>query len=382
MNSNVAIVHAETMKFSENFDDDPFDYAWTVGKSVLEKTGYHRPNVGLFSFGCDLTEYEEAKLRQMLGVPEKEKQFFRGRESGVQALNYALRSIQSGYYDIAFVGAAEKSLNTGNNNNYNLLRKGDEYFIEVGKAKMQMMHELGVTEESLAGIPVKAHFHGSNNSQAQFRNLIRRANVLNSDFVEGAKPLRTYEIAFENSCGAVGMLLCSESEARKHHNPVFIEGFGTSQGVNEEHMYIVPSIEMTIEKACKNVINPKELSLIQVPDNATPLEAIALANSRISPNEIEEILKRTFVNADDTTKQSSPWPYELDKPLFVNTDGGDKAAGHPGYPTAYMRRIAETYLQLRGDAGKRQVQNITHGLVLSIDDYRQMATSAHLLGVR
>lgn len=383
MKSNVAIVYAETTKFGEHWSMDHFDLAWEVGKNVLEKSGYHRAGVDSFHFAGGISEYEKAKIKQMLRVPEKEIRFFEGgREAGVTALEYAVRSIESGNSNVAFVGSSERSLNTGSNNNENLLRRGDEFYIEAGKMKMQFMRDLGVSEGSLAGIPVKAHFQGYYNPNAQYQMLIKRATVLRSPFVEGAKPLRDFEKSFENSCGAVGMALCNEEEAKKHSTPVFIEGFGTSHGVDKEHSYIVPSIETTIEKACKNVINPKELSLLQTPDNATPLEAIALSNFRVSRNEIEEVLKNTFKNADEPEKQTPSWSYALDKPLFVNTDGGDKAAGHPGYPTSYLRRVVETFTQLRSEANKRQAPNVKHGLVLSIDDYREMSTSAHLLGVR
>lgn len=384
MKSNVAIVYIDVTKFGEHWSLDHFDSAWDVGKNVLEKSGYHRAGVGSFNFAGGISEYEKAKLKQMLRVPDKEIRFFEGgRESGITALEYAVRSIKSGECDVAFVGSSERSLNTGSNNNgENLLRKGDEFYIEAGKMKMQFMHDINVSEASLAGIPVKAHFQGYFNPKAQYQNFIKKASVLRSPFVEGAKPLRDLEKSFENSCGAVGMILCNEDEARKHPKPVFIEGFGTSYGVDKEHSYIIPSIETTIEKACKNVVNPKEISLLQIPDNATPLEAIALSNVRIPRNEIEEVLKNTFKNADEPEKQTPSWPYALDKPLFVNTDGGDKVAGLPGYPTSYLRKVVETFLQLRGEADKRQVPNVKHGLVLSIDDYREMSTSAHLLGVR
>jgi acetyl-CoA acetyltransferase len=44
-----------------------------------------------------------------------------------------------------------------------------------------------------------------------------------------------------------------------------------------------------------------------------------------------------------------------------STDGGLIARGHPGGPTG-LAQIWETTLQLRGEAGKRQVENARTGL--------------------
>jgi len=45
----------------------------------------------------------------------------------------------------------------------------------------------------------------------------------------------------------------------------------------------------------------------------------------------------------------------------VSTDGGLIARGHPGGPTG-LAQIWETTLQLRGEAGKRQVKDAKVGL--------------------
>jgi acetyl-CoA C-acetyltransferase len=383
MGSGIAIIDVEMTQFSEYWKKDRFDLAWEVGKTLLDRTGYHRAGVDLFSIAGDISEYEKSKFRQNLGVEEKEIQFCGGTESGVLALNYAIRSIKSGECKVAFVGSSEKSMNTGSeHDNNNLLKIGQGWFVEAGKIKMQLMNNLKVTEESLAGIPVKAHFQGFYNPKAQYQRIISRENVLNSPFVRDAKPLRDYEKSFENSCGAVGMILCDEDEARKHEKPVYIEGYGTSQYADIEHCYSIPSIRMAVERACKNVVKPSDLSLLQVSDSATPLEAVILSNILIPQNELEEILKNTFKNADEPKKQVPSWPYALDKPVFVNTDGGDKAAGFPGSPTSYHRRVSETVEQLQGKAGKRQVLGLSHGLTVSINDYRSMSISSHLFGVR
>jgi hypothetical protein len=385
MDSNVAIVDVERTQFGEYWNKDRFDLAWEVGKTLLDRTGYHRAGVDLFCFAVDyISDHEAAKLKQMLRVGDKEVRFFSGEaESGVLAIEYARRSIKSGNCKVAFVGSAERSMNTGTKHDYkNPFRRENGWYIEAGKIKMQLMNELNVTEESLAGIPVKAHFQACLNPKAQYQRMIKRKTVLASPYVRDAKPLRDYEKSFENCCAAEGMVLCDEDEARKHPKPVFIEGFGTAHYVDQEHCYNIPSIQTAVEKACKNVVRPSDVKLLQVSDSATPLEAVTLSNIMIPKNELEEILRNTFKNADEPEKQSPSWPYTLDKPVFVNTDGGDKAAGFPGSSTSYHRRVIETVEQLQNKTEKRQVPDLTCGLTVSIDDYIEMAASSHLLGVR
>jgi acetyl-CoA acetyltransferase len=53
--------------------------------------------------------------------------------------------------------------------------------------------------------------------------------------------------------------------------------------------------------------------------------------------------------------------FELGGRIPVSTDGGLIARGHPGGPTG-LAQIWETTLQLRGEAGKRQVEGARVGL--------------------
>ena len=385
MTSDVAIIDVERTKFTEDWKKDQFDLAFEVGKPLLDRTGYHRAGVDGFYLAGNLSSYEAAKFRQMLGVKDKEVHFFMGGvESGVLALNYGIRSIKSGDCDVVFVGSSGRSLNTGTEHDYEdpIMKRRQGWYVEAGKIKMQMMNSLDITEESLAGIPVKAHFQGSLNPKAQYQKIFNREKILKSPYDKNAKPLREFEKSHENCCGAVGMVLASEDEARKHNNPIFVEGFGTAQCRDKEHCYVIPSIQIAVEKACKNVVKPSEVPLLQVSDSATPMEAVTLSNLIIPENELEEVLRKTFRNADEPKKQNSSWPYELDKPVFVNTGGGDKADGFPDSATSYIRRVIETRNQLVGNAGKRQVQDLNHGLTISIDGYIEMAVSSHLFGVR
>jgi len=63
--------------------------------------------------------------------------------------------------------------------------------------------------------------------------------------------------------------------------------------------------------------------------------------------------------------------------LPVNTSGGLKAKGHPVSATG-ISQIYELFLQFRGQAGKRQVDNIKYGLTHNIGGAGSI-TSVHIL---
>ncbi|MFZ3010645.1 MAG: thiolase domain-containing protein, partial [Microgenomates group bacterium] len=52
-------------------------------------------------------------------------------------------------------------------------------------------------------------------------------------------------------------------------------------------------------------------------------------------------------------------------PLIVNTSGGLKASGHPVGATG-IKQVGELYLQLTGQAEKRQVKEMKYGLAHNV----------------
>src|SRR6185369_13070494 len=115
---------------------------------------------------------------------------------------------------------------------------------------------------------------------------------------------------------------------------------------------VVGPSQMTVETAHAAYeqagVGPSDLSLVQVHD-AFAIEELddyeLLGICR--PGEAEGLL------ASGATTLGGRIPF--------STDGGLLARGHPGGPTG-LAQIWETVLQLRGEAGKRQVPNARVGL--------------------
>ena len=95
-------------------------------------------------------------------------------------------------------------------------------------------------------------------------------------------------------------------------------------------------------------IGPEDVSLCLVHD--------AFANEEL---EYYELLG--FCAEGDAEKLLESGASQLGGRIPFNTDGGLLARGHPGGPTG-LAQIHELALQLRGDAGPRQVENARVGL--------------------
>jgi acetyl-CoA acetyltransferase len=115
---------------------------------------------------------------------------------------------------------------------------------------------------------------------------------------------------------------------------------------------VVGPAQMTIDSSRavyeESGLGPKDLNLVQVHD-AFAIEELEYYEllGLCKPGEAEACIERG--------------DFELDGRVPVSTDGGLIARGHPGGPTG-LAQIWETTLQLRGEAGKRQVENARVGL--------------------
>ena len=99
-------------------------------------------------------------------------------------------------------------------------------------------------------------------------------------------------------------------------------------------------------------ITPKDLDIVEVHDCFTINELVAMEDLGIcKPGESKDWIReeRTSIKGD----------------VPINTDGGLKADGHPIGATG-LAQVFEVTTQLRGEAGKRQVDGAEIGLTHNI----------------
>ena len=102
-----------------------------------------------------------------------------------------------------------------------------------------------------------------------------------------------------------------------------------------------------------NITNPRsQIAMAEVHDCFTPAELIIM----------EEL---GFAERGTAWKEVLAGTFDLDGELAVNPDGGLKSFGHP-IGASGLRMLFEAWLQLRGEAGKRQIASVARGRKLAL----------------
>jgi acetyl-CoA acetyltransferase len=277
--------------------------------------------------------------------------------TGGSSLLSACREIQSGAADIGLVVGFDKHDRGAFNASPSEYGLGDWYG-EAGfmlttqffAAKIQKyMHDYGITNDALARVADKAYRNGALNPNAWRRMPIPLEEIKNSTMVND--PLTKYMFCSPSE-GGVALVVCREEIAHRYTDkPVFVaaaamrtrlsgafEVYGTSVALDN-----VPNASEQASKAAYELagMGPQDIDIAALQDTEAGAEIMHMAeNGFCAHGEQEEMLRR-----GDT---------EVGGRLPVNTDGGCLANGEP-IGASGLRQIHEVVLQLRGQAGARQV---------------------------
>jgi acetyl-CoA C-acetyltransferase len=160
------------------------------------------------------------------------------------------------------------------------------------------------------------------------------------------------------SDGAASLVLCAAEKAKKYTDkPVKIIGSGQASDTLALHgRRDICTLDATVyaaKMAYKQAnLTPKDIDFAEVHDCFTIAEICA----------IEDL---GFVKKGEGGKAIDNKITTLDGSLPVNTSGGLKAKGHPVGATG-VAQIVELTMQLRGEAGKRQVKDAKIGLAHNV----------------
>jgi acetyl-CoA acetyltransferase len=237
---------------------------------------------------------------------------------------------------------------------------GSANFTGFAMAAQNRMHKYGMTEEDLAMQKVKASKFGVLNPNARYRKEYTPEEVMNSPMV--AFPLHLYSVC-ATSDGAVAIVVCSTDVARKYTTkPVIVAGIGASNpqypvpgmgGFGSDFSEVPPPTEndagiKSTFKAYEDAgIGPEDLDLASVYDLTGAMELQWYEDIGIcKEGEAEKLLR------EGATSMGGRIP--------VCTDGGCTSSGEC-IPAQALAETYEQVLQLRGDAGPRQVEGAKVG---------------------
>jgi len=218
------------------------------------------------------------------------------------------------------------------------------------------MHDYGTTELQIAKIAAKAKRNGALNPNALFRTPMTPEQILASPLV--VDPLRLFMLCSPDD-GAAAVLVCSERVARRcRSKPVEVAAcvHTVSQFplLNASSFCATPTGRPTVYAATaqrayeRAGVGPEDLDVAEVQDN----DAFS---------ELEYYEELGFCPKGEGGRMIDEGVTELGGALPVNTSGGLQARGEP-LGASHFGQIHEIVLQLRGDAGPRQVRNARVGL--------------------
>ena len=211
------------------------------------------------------------------------------------------------------------------------------------------MHDYGISDSSLAKVAAKAYRNGSITPSAFRRTPMSEEEIAQSRPI--SPPLTQYMFCSPNE-GAVAIVLASQRKAAElSDNPVFLRGvamrtrrfgslnvFSTSLPLNDEPAATTFAAQGAFAAAG---LEPGAVDIAQLQDGEAGAEIMGMAETGLCEHGQQEAL----IQSGQT---------EISGSLPVNTDGGMIAHGEPVGANG-LRQVREVVLQLRGEAGERQV---------------------------
>ena len=283
-------------------------------------------------------------------------------EDGLNAVYVGMSQVLSGHQDIILVVAhtkesqADKSLVENAAFDPALMRQlGLDFLSAAAMQAKRYMYKYGITPQQCAKVAVKNRGNAKNNPFAQEPLDITVEDVLSSKTLSSPiKRLDTKPI----SDGACAMILAPEAKAKKlTKKPVWILGASNcyeTHYLGDRDLANCDALMKAAKKAYSmaGIKNPlKEVNVAEISEEYTYQELLWLEGLGFcGPGEGGKLVDR------GVTKMGGKLP--------VNPSGGVLSGNPVG--VAGMARVAEAVLQLRGEAGDRQVKGaqiaLAHGV--------------------
>ncbi|MEK6923719.1 MAG: thiolase domain-containing protein [Candidatus Micrarchaeota archaeon] len=285
--------------------------------------------------------------------------------SGSVAFRAGYFAVASGMYDVVAVGGVEKmteisteeaaiALGGAGDQEWELFN-GATFPALYALMARRHMQEYGTTEEQMAACSVKNHANAVHNPYAQFQKEITVQDVMDSGYI--SSPLKLLDCS-PITDGAAAVILCSTDKARKFTDtPIEIVGSGQASDTlalsGRKSLTTLEATRVAAQQAFKQArATPKDVDFAEVHDCFSIAEILA----------IEDLGFFAKGKGGSATEEGET---ALNAKLSINTSGGLKACGHPVGATG-VKQIVEAVWQLRGQAGKRQVDGAELGLTHNV----------------
>jgi acetyl-CoA C-acetyltransferase len=210
--------------------------------------------------------------------------------------------------------------------------------------------------DAMTHVAWKNHANGAKNPRAQFRKEVPKERIAaTAGGVAGR--LGVFDCSGVSDGAACALIVRAGDAHRYSDRPLYVKALSMIAGPASgsiDSAYDYTTFEEVVRCAQDaylqaGLTNPREqISLAEVHDCFTPTELVLMEDLGFSAR-------------GQAWRDALDGAFDLDGRLPINPDGGLKSFGHP-VGASGLRMLFECWLQLRGEAGERQLDDPTLGL--------------------
>ena len=369
LSDRVAIISMGCTRFAEHFDRSADELAIDAVTEALDGAGLARDDIDAFWLGTYVSGISGMALARPLRLVGKQVTRVENMcATGSEALRAAVYAVACGAVDVAMAVGVEKLKDSGyaglispntQDDGTRVNTSAPANFSLLAPAYQQ---RYGVTPElfraAMTHVAWKNHANGALNPRAQFRKEVSKESIERSPVVAGE--LGVMDCSGVADGAAAAIVTRAEDAPKYTGTPLYIKALslvtGNGSGAADPR-YDYTSFPEVVDCAREayaqaGITDPRrELALAEVHDCFTPTEIVLMEDLG-------------FAERGHAWRDVLDGVYDRDGELPVNPDGGLKSFGHP-VGASGLRMIYECWLQLRGQAGDRQVATAHRGLALT-----------------
>jgi acetyl-CoA C-acetyltransferase len=368
----VAIVGMGCTRFGELWESSTDDLLLDAVGEALTSSGIARDDVDAYWLGTLNSGQSGLTLSRPLGLDYKPVTRVENYcATGSESFRNACYAVASGAYDRVMAVGVEKLKDSGFSGLLRADPPSDGTAAELSltaPAAFSLLDpaytsKYGVDpaamREAMTHVAWKNHVNGARNPKAQFRKEVSRETIDGAPRVAGR--LGIFDCSGVSDGAAAALVVRAEDAYDYTDRPIFVKALSLASGpmrggLDPDYDFTTfPEVvhSATDAYAQAGITDPRsELSLAEVHDCFTPTELVLMEDLG-------------FADPGRAWKDSLGGDFDAAGRLPVNIDGGLKSFGHP-VGASGLRMLYEAWLQLRGEAGARQLADphlaLTHNL--------------------
>jgi acetyl-CoA C-acetyltransferase len=360
----VSIVGVGCCAFGENWTQSPADMIVDAAYEAYADAGIEKPQqeidaVFTGSIYSNKGPHECADALKLFNKPVTFATNYCA--TGTDLIRLGVMSIAAGLYDTVLVVGYDKPKDRGVAGPSVVVdRVRDLPQTPAGwfsLAAATYFEKYGASREDLAKIAIKNHANGCLAPKSFLKRPITQDDYFKARIISW--PFGLYDSAAQTDGAAAAILTRSDLTSRFTGDPISIKGVTVRSGPNPQKD---PNNDFLSWKPT-----------VWARDDVYEMAGITNARQEIGVAQVHDCFSLTeLLTYEDldlcergaAKEHIAEGTFERTGSLPVNTDGGLKTFGHPTGATG-VRMIYENVLQLRGQAGERQVANLGDKFALS-----------------